>query len=96
MKLVRDECLSRLILFGETSVRRALREFSALHHGERNHQGKNNVLLFPCGPAHEARVDASVACRERLGGRLRYYQRKAAREFFDQTELCFLPPNWTI
>ena len=78
VKSVKDECLSKLILFGEASLRRALREFIAHYHGERNHQGKNNVLLFPSTSAPEARIDASVACRERLGGLLKYYHREAA------------------
>jgi len=32
---------------GEGSLRRALRHYEAHYHEERNHQGKNNVLLFP-------------------------------------------------
>jgi putative transposase len=43
----KKECLSKLILFGEGSLRRALREFIDHFHTERNHQGKSNVLLFP-------------------------------------------------
>jgi len=78
VKSVKDECLSRLILFGKASLRRALGEYVAHYHTERNHQGKNNVLLFPCAPAREARVDASVACRERLGGLLKYYHHREA------------------
>jgi hypothetical protein len=39
--------LSRLILFGERSLRRASTEYIAHYHAERNHQGKGNVLLFP-------------------------------------------------
>lgn len=41
-----SECLSRLILFGEASVRRALDEFLKHYHHERDHQG-NKILLFP-------------------------------------------------
>jgi putative transposase len=78
VKSVKDECLSKLILFGEASLRRALREYVAHYHTERNHQGENNVLLFPSAPAREARIDASVAWRERLGGLLKYYHREAA------------------
>ncbi len=78
VKSVKDECLSRLILFGEASLRRALREFIAHYHSERNHQAKDNVLLFPCTAAREARIDASVACREPLGGLLKCYHREAA------------------
>ncbi len=59
-------------------MRRALREFSANYLGERDHQGKNNVPLFPCAPTREARIDVSIACRERLGGLLKYYKRETA------------------
>jgi putative transposase len=44
---IRQECLSKLILFGEASLRRALNEYIDHHHFERNHQGKGNLLLFP-------------------------------------------------
>ena len=37
---IRQECLSKLILFGEASLRRALTEYIEHHHFERNHQGK--------------------------------------------------------
>ncbi len=73
---MKEECFSRLILFGEVSLRRALVEFMAHYHSERPHQGKGNVLLFP--PAGE--TDASsgpVVCKERLGGLLKYYARAA-------------------
>jgi transposase InsO family protein len=76
VRSVKDECLSRLILFGERSLRRALTEYVAHFHAERNHQGKGNVLLFPRDFA--TRGTGSVQCRERLGGLLRYYDREAA------------------
>src|ERR1035437_4710163 len=46
VKSVKDECLSKIILFGERSLRRALSEYVEHYHAERNHQGKSNVLLF--------------------------------------------------
>ncbi|MCP4901785.1 MAG: transposase family protein, partial [bacterium] len=52
VKSVKEECLSKLILFGEASLRRALREYVAHYHTERNHQGKGNVLLFPTASDH--------------------------------------------
>jgi putative transposase len=76
VRSVKEECLSKLILFGERSLRRALQNYLAHYHEERNHQGKNNVLLFPQVPASR-RADP-VQCRERLGGLLRYYHREAA------------------
>ncbi len=78
VKSVKDDCLSKLILFGEASLRRALREYLVHYHVERNHQGKSNVLLFPTATPALSRVDGSIGCKERLGGLLKYYQREAA------------------
>src|SRR3981081_2095135 len=76
VRSVKEECLSKVILFDERSLRRALSEYVEHYHAERNHQGKGNVLLFPRGT--NIRRDRSVQCRERLGGLLRYYHQEAA------------------
>src|SRR4051794_350758 len=47
VRSIKSECLSKLILFGETSLRRTINEFLKHYHHERNHQGKGNLLLFP-------------------------------------------------
>jgi len=78
VKSVKEEALSKLILFGEASLRRVLNEYLVHFHTERNHQGKGNVLLFPTATQAKNRVDGSVACKERLGGLLKYYHRDAA------------------
>ena len=44
---------------------------------ERNHQCKNNVLLFPAPARLEHGRRRGIRCRERLGGLLRYYSRAA-------------------
>jgi putative transposase len=75
---VKEECLAKLILLSEGSLRRALRDYEAHYHEERNHQGKDNQLLLPLRtPAVRGEHD-KVECRERLGGLLKYYERKAA------------------
>src|SRR2546421_2589792 len=71
---VKEECLSRLILFGEASLRHALTQYVAHFHHERNHQGKGNVLLFPM-VNQDAKREGPVQCRERLGELLKYYTR---------------------
>jgi putative transposase len=78
VKSVKDECLSKLILFGEASLRRTLREYVVHYHVERNHQGKDNVLLFPAATKAMNHGDGPVGCKERLGGLLKYYHREAA------------------
>jgi putative transposase len=77
VRSVREECLSKVILSGECSLRRALNEFVEHYHSERNHQGKGNVLLFP-RDTNIRREPQPVQCRERLGGLLRYYHQEAA------------------
>ncbi|MFN7999190.1 MAG: helix-turn-helix domain-containing protein [Bryobacteraceae bacterium] len=75
VRSVKQECLSKFILFGERSLQRALTEYITHYHSERNHQGKGKVLLFPAPPATKRR--RTVHCRARLGGLLRYYSRAA-------------------
>ena len=76
VRSVKEECLSRLMLFSEASLKRALAEFVTHYHAERNHQGKGNVLLFPV--SIDTPHVGAVQCRDRLGGLLRYYRRQAA------------------
>ena len=78
VRSVKEECLSRLILFGERSLRRALQQYVVHYHEERNHQGKENLILFPLKREGARDRKAAVRCRERLGGLLKYYEREAA------------------
>jgi hypothetical protein len=78
VRSVKHECLSKLILFGEPSLRRALSEFIDHYHFERNHQGKDNLLLFPSPDVGPTQSRPTLRCRERLGGLLRYYSRATA------------------
>jgi len=74
---VKEEYLSRLILFGEGALRHALKEYVDHYHHERNHQGKGNVLLLPA-VSHDTQYQGLIQCRERLGGLLKYYTCEAA------------------
>jgi hypothetical protein len=47
VRTVKELCLDRMILVGEASLRRALCEFAAHYHHERNHQGLGNRLIVP-------------------------------------------------
>src|SRR5437763_16524171 len=44
---VREECLAKLILLGEGSLRRALRHYEAHYHEERKHQGAASIAPIP-------------------------------------------------
>src|SRR5437879_2201058 len=78
VRSLKEECLAKLISLGEGSLRRALRHYEAHYHEERNHQGKDNVLLFPLPTQAVRGEQEKVRCRERLGGLLKYYEREAA------------------
>jgi putative transposase len=73
---LRRECLDRLIFFGQDSLRNAVKLWLEHYHTERNHQGLDNNLIQP-GP-EVGRTTGEVECRERLGGLLNYYHRRAA------------------
>ena len=77
IRSVKDEALSRMLLFGENSLWHVLNEYVDHSHHERHHQGKNNVLLLPA-VRHSTEREGSMQCRERLGGLLKYYTREAA------------------
>jgi hypothetical protein len=54
-------------------------EYVVHYHRERNHQGVGNQLLTPGEPAvRPANSNASIERRERLGGLLNFYYRRAA------------------
>jgi putative transposase len=76
IRSVKQECLSKLILFGETLLKRVLADYLTHYHAERNHQGKQNVLLFPA-PVDTSPPGKPILCKQRLGGLLKYYARAA-------------------
>jgi putative transposase len=73
---LKEEVLDRLMIFGEAMLRNAVGGFLTHYHTERNHQGLGNRILQP--GEEMGRKTGPVECRERLGGLLRYYYRKAA------------------
>ena len=75
-KSLKRECLDRMIFFGERMLRNAVSQFLEYYHQERNHQGLGNRIIQP--GEEVGRNQGVIECRERLGGLLRYYHRKAA------------------
>jgi transposase InsO family protein len=73
VRTIREECLSRMIFFGETSLRRAVEEFVAHYNAERNHQSLGNRIVQPEVQTFPA--VGKVGRRRRLGGLLNYYYR---------------------
>jgi hypothetical protein len=71
MGSIKSERLSRMIFFGENSLRNATKQCLLYYHAERNHQGLEDQLIDP--GEEVGRVAGAVQCRERLGEMLRYY-----------------------
>jgi len=76
MLSMKSECLNRMIFFGEKSLHKALTEFTAYYHEERNHQGLGNNIIQP--GSEVGQTEGDIHRRERLGGMLSYYHREAA------------------
>jgi transposase InsO family protein len=77
VRSVKEECLCRLVILGETSLRRALAEYVAHFHHERNHQGLGNVIPAPLLEDRIGASDGRIERRRRLGGLLNFYFRRA-------------------
>ena len=75
VRSIHEECLDRLIPLGERHFRRALTEYVAHYHYERNHQGIENALI--AGTPAANRAVGRIRRRARLGGLLNYYDRAA-------------------
>jgi transposase InsO family protein len=77
VRSVKSESLSQLILFGERSLHHVLSQYLAHYHEERCHQGLGNVIPFPVRQVAND-YEGPIEYRERLGGMLKFYARKAA------------------
>jgi transposase InsO family protein len=73
VRSIKEECLNRMILFGEAHLCHALEQFIEHYHLERNHQGLGNELI----EGGALRSSGEVVVRERLGGLLKYYRQAA-------------------
>jgi putative transposase len=76
VRSIKEECLRTMIFLGQASLRRAIAEYMAHFHEERNHQGLGNRLIREYHGV--AANDATIHRRTRLGGMLSYYHRVAA------------------
>jgi len=73
---IKTECLNFMIIFGYSGLWYVVNHYATHYHVERNHQGIGNRIIEPEDTVGE--VDGEIARRDRLGGLLKYYYRKAA------------------
>jgi putative transposase len=76
LRSLKEERLERMIFFGERSLQTATVTYVDHFLTERNHQGMGYQLIIAGNEV--SRTVGEIACRERLGGLLRYYYREAA------------------
>jgi transposase InsO family protein len=74
VRSIKEECLDRIIPIGDRHFRRAVSDFVAHYHRERNHQGLGNRLIENAG---RVQAEGRIRRRARLGGLLNYYERAA-------------------
>jgi putative transposase len=74
VRSIKDECLSRVIPFGERHLRRTIAEYVEHYHRERNHQGLDNALIDGTPQIDDV---TRIRRRMRLCGLLNYYCRAA-------------------
>ena len=72
---IKSECLDKMILFGEQHVRYVVSEYVEHFLRERPHRVLGHRIIEPEAPMP---TEGEVLCRERLGGLLKTYYRKAA------------------
>jgi hypothetical protein len=78
VRSIKESCLDRMVLIGESSLHRATSPFVVHYHQERNHQGLENKIIRPEFTPFP--TEGAVPCRKRLGGLLRYYFTAKPRE----------------
>ena len=86
VRSVTEECLDHLVLFGMSSLRRALSSYVSFFNGHRPHQGIDNRIPGRRASGEMSRDcagamtdgDLVVECQQFLGGLLNSYYRKAA------------------
>jgi len=80
VRSIRQECLDRMVFFGEASLRRAVTEFVSHYNRERNHQGLDSKIIQP--EFSEFPASGTIRRHERLGGLLNYCRsRRPCRRF---------------
>jgi hypothetical protein len=76
VRSIKESCLDRMVLIGESSLQRATSEFMVHYREERSHQGLENKIIHPEFAPFS--TEGAIHCRKRLGGLLCYYYREAA------------------
>ncbi len=75
IRSAREECLDRVLIFGEDHLRRVMKEYIGYYNQARPHQGIEQRCPIPI---ENARTASAVNRRDVLGGIIHDYYRNAA------------------
>ena len=76
---IQVECLDHFIVLGEAHLNYLVAQYVEHFENERPHQGLGNKLVVAGkSPKSDVPLLGQVKCRERLGGLLKHYERRAA------------------
>mgnify|MGYP001812675467 CR=1 FL=1 len=79
VRSIKYECLNKMIFFSKKQLRYAVDQYIEHYNTERPHQGIGNVpIATPPPPKAVQPVTGKIESKQRLGGLLKYYHRKAA------------------
>jgi putative transposase len=83
VRTIKEECLSRFLVFGEDHLRYLIDQFVSYYHTKRSHRGLEYRTPDQIGTNEEGEPVESLAIsdlirRESLGGALKWYEKKAA------------------
>ena len=94
VRSIKEECLSKLVFFGQQGLEYALREYMAHYHEERNHQGLKNKIPFPADSYRPDLITGEIVCKSRINGLLKYYYRsKKMNTDGDSTDYSHQPAD---
>ncbi len=75
VRTIKEQCLSRLIITSEESLRKAIKDYIEFYHHERSHQGIGNIIPFPRPEDNVGGSEGKIIKRSRLGNLLNSYFR---------------------
>jgi hypothetical protein len=75
---VKEECLSKMILFGEARSGMCFQITSTIITEKETIKAKGNVILLPAASDRIGESSGEIRTRQRLGGLLKFYHREAA------------------
>jgi putative transposase len=76
IQLVRQECLHHFVVLGEKHLNYLVGQYIDHFHLERPHQGRDNGV--PIAPKQPPSTKGRIAYKQRLGGLLKHYYRRAS------------------